>query len=232
MALSSAVCCRMMKACQDAQVLLTVGHVTRWMEALQVARSLIDDGSVGDVRIIQTWRLMAGGLPFPEGSWALDPTESGPFLDWGSHGCDTVRWLAGADALRCFDQSTGFGADQRLQPSTMAQITFANGVMAQIWMTYELPDVALGSRARYVVVGSRATLDISAFGQVLRSREDGGWDSVYRSAEFDRMRPVWGYPSECLREAFVRQIGDLTGAVMEGKGLAVTAQNGEPRRVP
>jgi hypothetical protein len=40
--------------------------------------------------------------------------------------------------------------------STMAVYGFANGAMAQVWITYELPAPGLGSMMQYLITGSRA----------------------------------------------------------------------------
>jgi myo-inositol 2-dehydrogenase/D-chiro-inositol 1-dehydrogenase len=207
-------------------VKITVGQVTRRMEAPRVARRMIDNGEIGDVRMIQTWRGQSGGLPFPEGAWAQDPKEGGPFLDWGSHGCDITRWYAGADAVLAFGQYAKFDPEEVVQPSAMVQFTFANGVMGHIWMTYELPHAALGTRARYCVIGSKAILDISAYGQVKRSRDDGGWDVVYQSDDFHGSDAGWGYPSPYMRQAFARQVQDLANAIADGTPMEVSAEDG------
>ena len=226
MALSADECQRMILACRKAEVVLTVGHITRWMEAARIARQMINDGEIGDVRMIQAWRTMSGGLPFPEGSRAFDPDEGGPFLDWGSHGCDVMRWYAGAEAVSAYGHYTTYGSPVGVSPTAMAQFAFANGVLAQVWMSYELPHAAMGARARYWVVGSRAILDISAYGQLLRSRDDGTWDVIYRSPDFAGADAGWGYPSAYLSDAFRRQVGDLVRAVCQGTELMVTAEDG------
>ncbi len=226
MALDKDECRQMIDACEAAGVLVTVGQVTRRMEASRVARRMIDDGQIGDVRMIQVWRGMDGGLPFPPGAWAQDPKEGGPFLDWGSHGCDVTRWYAGAEPVLTFAQYAAYGPDETTQPSAMVQFTFANGVMAHIWMTYELPHAALGTRARYLVIGSKAILDIAAYGQVKRSREDGGWDVVYQSDDFHGPDAGWGYPSAYMRTGFARQVQDLTDAIANGTPMEVSAEDG------
>ena len=65
MGLDRTECRRMIDACRAAGVLLTVGQVTRRMEASRVARRMIDEGDIGDVRMIQTWRGLAGGWGVP-----------------------------------------------------------------------------------------------------------------------------------------------------------------------
>jgi len=250
MGLNTAECRQMIDAANAAGVKITVGHVTRRMEAPRVARRMIDNGEIGDVRMIQTWRGMVGGLPFPEGAWALDPKEGGPFLDWGSHGCDVTRWYAGAEPVVAFGQFAKYGAKETLQPSAMAQFTFGNGVMGQIWMTYELPHAVLGTRARYLVIGSKAILDIAAYGQVKRSRgpseaaerasnleimgygqvsgsrTDASWEVVYQSDDFRGADAGWGYPSAYMRQGFARQVQDLTNAIADGTPMEVSAEDG------
>lgn len=235
MALDTAECRQMIEACRAGDVLLTVGQVTRRAEAHRTARRMIDNGEIGDVRMIQIWRGGAG-LPYREGSWSLDPAEGGPFLDWGSHSCDIMRWYAGAEPVLAFGQYANYDHAAEVQPSAMAQFTFANGVMAHVWMTYELPHASLGAWARYVVIGSKAILDIGTYGQVKRSREDGGWDVVYQSPDFVNADAGWivkaddgsGYPTRTryAREAFARQVQDLTDAIRQGRQPEVTGTDG------
>ncbi len=216
MGLNVGECRQMIDAARAAGVQITVGQVTRRMEAPRLAHEMVAAGEIGDVRMIESWRGQAGGTGLGPDHWAADPHEGGAFLDWGSHGCDVVRWFAGSEAALAFGQQTEFDPANQVQSSTMAQFTFRNGVMAHIWMTYELPHAALGTRARYLVVGSKAALDIAAYGQVKRSRDDGGWDVVYQSDDFHGPDAGWGYPSAYMRQAFARQVQDLTNAIADG----------------
>jgi myo-inositol 2-dehydrogenase/D-chiro-inositol 1-dehydrogenase len=226
MGLSVAECRQMIEAAGDANVRITVGQVTRRMQASRVARRMIDQGELGDIRMLQTWRGQAGGTGLGADHWAANRSEGGSFLDWGSHGCDVVRWYAGAEPVLAFAQTTEYDPANQWQSSTMAQFTFANGVMGHIWMTYELPHAALGTRARYLVIGSKAILDIAAYGLVMRSREDGGWDEVYRADDFKGKDAGWGYPSRYMRDAFARQVQDLTNAIADGTPMEVSAEDG------
>jgi predicted dehydrogenase len=225
MALSTDQCRQMIDACRSAGVLLTVGQVTRRLEAPRVARRMIDEGDIGSVRMIQVWRTLSGGLPFPEGAWPLDPNEGGPFLDWGSHGCDVVRWYAGADAVNAFGHSTRYDPSAKVEPSAMVQFTHATGVMAHIWMSYEVPHAVLGGRARYLIVGSEAMLDIYAYGQVRRSHDDG-WETVYQSDDWVSPDAAWGYPNRYIRDAFARQVQEFGDAIAGGPGLTVSGEDG------
>ena len=72
----------------------------------------------------------------------------------------------------------------------------------------------------------KAILDIAAYGQVKKSREDGGWDVVYQSDDFPGADGGWGYPSQYMRAAFARQVQDLTDAIADGKPMEVSAEDG------
>ena len=69
-------------------------------------------------------------------------------------------------------------------------------------------------------------LDIAAYGQVKRSRDDGGWDVVYQSDDFHGPDAGWGYPSAYMRQAFARQVQDLTNAIADGSPMEVSAEDG------
>jgi predicted dehydrogenase len=68
-------------------------------------------------------------------------------------------------------------------------------------------------------------LDIYAYGQVNRSREDG-WETVYQSDDWVSADAAWGYPSRYTREAFARQVQEFGDAIAGGTSLTVTGQDG------
>src|SRR4029079_11493053 len=80
MGLSKAECRQMIDAANAAGVQMTVGQVTRRMEAPRLAKQMVDAGEIGDVRMIETWRGQAGGTGLAAGTWATDPNEGGAFL--------------------------------------------------------------------------------------------------------------------------------------------------------
>jgi predicted dehydrogenase len=151
-------CDAMIDACRSGGVRLMVAHITRFMEATRVAHDLVRSGAIGDIRMVQAFRL-ASGDPYVGYQWVRDPLEGGAWLDWGSHGCDIVRWFVGRDPTLAFARSTTFDGDVR-GLSVMASFAFPDDVMASIWQSYELPGVSLGTRARYVFVGSTGSLDV------------------------------------------------------------------------
>src|SRR5215472_10120085 len=124
-------------ACERGSVTLAVNAVTRFRDSPRAARRLIADGEVGDVRLIRGLCAVPGYLE--DGGWTADPEEGGAWLDWGVHGCDALRWLAGSEPVEAHGWAGDFGPGASLLRSAAAQFVFANGVVAQLLMTFESP---------------------------------------------------------------------------------------------
>ena len=64
-----------------------------------------------------------------------DPMGGGLFFGMATHNADFLRWLTGRDAVQVFAQATTFSDIAAPNLSVMAQIAFAGGIMAQMWIT-------------------------------------------------------------------------------------------------
>jgi len=66
----------------------------------------------------------------------------------------------------------------------MALYEFENGVMAQVWITYELPAPGLGSMVQYLISGSDAMIRLDSYGKVELGSGDG-WRVAFEQPPFD-----------------------------------------------
>ena len=96
MALSVAECDAIIAACRAAGVRLTVASQSRYNDVSIRAKQLIEDGTVGAIRMFRVTSPTVG-WDVPADGWFVDPREGGAYLDWGPHGCDTLRWFTGSD---------------------------------------------------------------------------------------------------------------------------------------
>jgi len=96
------------RACDEAGVVLAVGHVVRYFKEYQQAKRLLDDGTLGRPAIATLTR---GN--FAVGSvreWYLDSAKSGGVvLDLMLHDLDTVRWWFGEPSRVYARRFTGSG---------------------------------------------------------------------------------------------------------------------------
>ena len=221
MGLDIAECDAMIATCRVAGVRLMVAHITRFLPATAVARRIIGDGGIGSLRMISVHRILDG---YPNEGWTLDPREGSAWLDWGSHGCDVIRWFAGADPLRAFAQFTTYRRRPPANLSGMVQFVFPDDVMSQTWMSYEVPADSLIQRAHYVFAGSEGVLDLNAYGRVTVERRRS-MQEVYVQPDVEASSREGVRPNAYFREGFASQFGEFLAAVVEGREPSVTGRD-------
>ena len=158
MALSVAECDAILAAARAAGVRVTVASQSRYNEISMRAKALVDDGTVGAIRMIRITSPTVG-WDVPATGWFVDPAEGGAFLDWGPHGVDTLRWYSGSDASLAFGCFENFGAISAVDPTAMVTYRMASGAMAQLWMSYEIPAPGLGSYMQWLLVGENGMVE-------------------------------------------------------------------------
>jgi predicted dehydrogenase len=210
-------CDRMIAACRDAGVQLTVNKVTRFRASPRTAKRLIDEGAIGRLRMIRVTSSVSGYLPAEQG-WVHDPAEGGAWLDMGAHLCDALRWFTGSDAVMVFGRIRDFSAPPDLARSTMVEVDMANGVLAQLWVSFEVPSPGLGSQSQWVFVGSEGIIDADAYGQVRLGRDDA-WQTVYEMPAFDLNADVY---SPIRLAAFAEQVQDFADAIRDRRAPVIS----------
>lgn len=114
-----------------------IGHVVRFTPAYRGIRRSVEQGEVGRVGVVRTFR---GGSQFPEGwqGWFANFNLSGGvILDLMIHDLDYCRWLFG-DVERVYAKSTCGRTEVRLEHA-MAVLRFKSGVIAHLeasWTNY------------------------------------------------------------------------------------------------
>jgi predicted dehydrogenase len=226
MAATLAECDAMIQACRQAGVLLAVNTVTRYRRGFQLARKLIDEGAIGEVRMVRhLYAHLQGsfeGMPL----WLIQPEAGSPFLDQGSHCNDVIRWLVGSDVTDVYARYANYGGGEPFGLSAMVQYAFQNGVMCQILATYEWPAPALDPAkwtGDYTFVGSEGTIDVQYRGRVRLGQGDE-WRTLYEHPPVDGSGTV--YDPEFVYP-YADQVQDFADAIREGREPHV---NGETAR--
>jgi len=234
MALSIAECDAIIAACTAAGVKLTVNFVTRFRDAPLAMKRLVDDGAIGDIRMIQmrgAWTSFlledivdeaTGRVIIPRKSWAFDPAEGSQFLDWGVHETDAVRWLTGSEAVSVYADYRTYGMPPPVDLSAMVQYRMAGGVMVQMLMTYEVPEPGLIPNDWTRVIGSAGIIEADHYGQV-RLGAGADWRVVAEQVAFDFLGD---YLDPNRLKGFAAQVEDFAGAIREEREPAVTGRDG------
>jgi UDP-N-acetyl-2-amino-2-deoxyglucuronate dehydrogenase len=223
MALDVDECDRIIEACRRAGVQLTIAKQTRHGDPEMRAKELIDEGAIGEIRLIRAMSPIAGLGIAPGNHWSFDRSEGAAFLDWGAHGCDAIRWLTGSEAVRVYADVANFGDLPFPDPTAMVQFRLASGAIAHLLMCYEIPLPGLGTNSnnQYQVVGSKGIIEFDL--DTLRLGDEAGWRTIVDL-------PTWinplqpNNPRRIKRSAL--QVQDFVDALHDGRSPAITGEDG------
>ena len=222
MATSVADCTAMIEACRKAGVLLEVIQTLRFRGTPARAKRMIEEGKIGPVRMLRGHALFSEYIGDAK-PWAQLPVHGGAFLDMGVHNFDLLRFLAGVDATRVFSNITTYSSRPERGLSAMTQIDFADGIMAQQWMSYEIPRPNITNHMhRYAVVGEEGILDIDGYGKLRYGRGDD-WETIWEMPKIDYIND----PMDPNRlKAFYDQTQAFVDDILDGRPPTVAAEDG------
>jgi UDP-N-acetyl-2-amino-2-deoxyglucuronate dehydrogenase len=224
MAQSVAECEAMVAACREAGVRLSVVSQHRYRDAPAAARRLIDDGAIGEVRMVQLtgaevgwWDMAARG-----DAWKLDPLQQTAYASWGAHACDLLRWFTAADGRLAFARITNFsGEPPGVGQSAVVIYEMTSGALAQVTMSYEFPPPGLSPSWPWRIVGSTGMIELDPYAVVRLGRGEG-WEIMAEQAPFDPMDA-----SDPVRlRAYAAQLEDLVAGIAEGHDPLVSGREG------
>ncbi|MDP6038168.1 MAG: Gfo/Idh/MocA family oxidoreductase, partial [Candidatus Latescibacteria bacterium] len=124
-------CDRMIEACEQADVTLTVSHDRRYHGQWEALKDIVDSGVLGEIFF---WKLDHNqDVVFPEGSWVRtrDGLGGGCIMSCLTHQIDALRWYAGEfDSVTCMTRVT----PDRMEGESLGVIlaTLANGALAEL----------------------------------------------------------------------------------------------------
>jgi UDP-N-acetyl-2-amino-2-deoxyglucuronate dehydrogenase len=249
MAPTIAECDAMIAACRRAEVNLAVVQTERFRKITQAAKGYIDRGELGPLRMLRTssvFPLPAARDLFRDRQWMLDPQSGGLFFGMASHNADFLRWLTGRNAVKVFAQATTFSELAAPALSVMAQIAFEGGIMADMWISSELPAPSWpSSEVRFQVVGRDAMLDLENF-EFLDIGRGEKWERVMTPERFDYLKepksPIRLYPHIGVIQEFVDSIHERRAPKVGGaegraaveicEACLVSAQIGQAVNLP
>ncbi len=226
MASTVAECDRMIAACRDAGVNLAVVKTERYRGLTIRAKQLVDEGRIGCVRMLSTQSMFteAVGRSLHETRpWFLHPQSGGLFMGMATHNADMLRWISGQDAIRVFAQVNTFGDLQAPAQTVMSQICFAGGIMAQMWISAEMPSPGIPStEVRFQVIGSSGMLDFENF-EFLRLGLGNSWETLVTPERFNYFQQPKS-PARMEPHAGVMQ--EFVSSIAESRAPAVTGADG------
>ena len=223
MGLNAGECAEMIAACREAGVTLEVIQTCRFRGSVARAKQLVDQGKIGEVRMIEL-RTLFEWVPITGQTWSQLESEGGLILDQGTHNCDVLRWFSGSEPASIYGKIKRYDEPTYPAPTAMAQVEFENGVLASMWMSFELPKPGLANSAfRGIVAGSQGMLDFDGYGKLHAALDGKPWELIWEQPAIDYInKPL---APERL-EAFYTQVQDFIDSIREGRSPAVTGEDG------
>lgn len=132
MALSLAECERMQQACEQAGTQLIVGHSHSFNAPVLRARSLIESGRFGRIRMIHAMNF-TDFLYRPRRPEELDTTKGGGVVfSQAAHQIDIVRLLAGGDVKSVYARTGAWDPKRPTEGAYTAILNFHSGAFATV----------------------------------------------------------------------------------------------------
>lgn len=132
MALSLSECERMRETCEQAGTQLIVGHSHSFNAPVLRARSIIESGRFGRVRMIQAMNF-TDFLYRPRRPEELDTTKGGGVVfSQAAHQIDIVRLLAGGEVASVYARTGGWDRQRPTEGAYTAILNFRSGAFASV----------------------------------------------------------------------------------------------------
>ena len=133
MSVSEESCKRMVAACEEAGVLLKVGHVQRYDPANRAAREIIESGELGELVMVHDMRSANYFVP-SRPKWFLkkETAGGGIWINLGAHCLDKLCYLTGSTIASIAGQCTWLQEDVDVDGSAQAFVKTTSGVSGVI----------------------------------------------------------------------------------------------------
>ncbi|WP_342620881.1 Gfo/Idh/MocA family oxidoreductase [Rhodoferax sp. GW822-FHT02A01] len=145
LALSTEDALIMVRACQQAGVVMATNHHLRNAATHRKMRELIRQGAIGQLLFARVFHAVY--LPPHLQGWRLDKPQAGGgvILDITVHDIDTLRFTLDSELVEVVGMSQSAAmAKQGLEDGAMAVLRFANGVLAQVHDAFTVKHAGTG----------------------------------------------------------------------------------------
>jgi len=147
----------MIAAIQTSQARMSVGHCVRFFPEYVEAKALVDQGTLGDIAVVRTFR--GGAFPNAWNDWYANRSLSGGTLvDLMIHDFDFLRWVLGP-VDRVYAKTTH--REMNRVDFSLATLRFASGAIAHLEGTWAHQQFG----TRFEFAGSQGILQHDSFAQ-------------------------------------------------------------------
>lgn len=130
----------MNRAVKDAGVTAMALMMNRFTPSYLRLKELLDRRTFGAPLVYRTHFSHAGIYKSykPTSDWFLERRKAGggPLLDLGVHHFDLLRWLSGQEIVSVSAEVATLGAEQETENNALVSLTFGDGAIAQLFLSF------------------------------------------------------------------------------------------------
>jgi predicted dehydrogenase len=144
-------------------------------------------------------------------------------LDLCVHCFDMMMHLTAARPTKVFSAVTTFGKSVLQDYTSMTQVVFSDGILAQQWASVEITPPSLpDSRFGFTLVGERGILEIDGYG-ALKLGSGDEWQTVWTMPQIDYV----ANPFDPVRlQSFSGALQSFIDDVLDGRPASVPGEAG------
>lgn len=207
----------MIEACRRHSVHLLIGHSRRFTRRYADVRRAVDDGTLGEIRLVREnerratthmSRMGQKGTRWTPRHWTGNPEIGmGVTLSHGVHEVDLMRWFTGARPVRVFAEQMVLSPGNIGVPDFVSfVVTFDNGAIGSSEISYSLPEAYPANHL----------LELYGTGGAIRAKDHDivglttyTGDAARFPGTYDRIMHE--------RSAYVRQLAEFLAAIREDR---------------
>jgi predicted dehydrogenase len=222
MATSVEKCQKIHQAFAQNNLKLMIAFTQRFRKSNYLAYKVIQSGELGQIRMIQDWQLLAGGLSnLPQ--WQQKPENLGVLFGYGIHNIDRLRWFLQSEVESISAQNLRY--DSGIETTTMAILRFKNGTLVNLWTGLDLIKPGFPGRTfRAQIVGEKGLLDVDGYGEVKKSINGKDWETLFIQPPVDMKGD--GIYAEARMNSFNAQNQEFIDSIIEKREPAITGIDG------
>lgn len=215
MATTAAECTEMSRACEQAGVVLFVGHIQHFLPPMAAAKAALDVDAIGPLLLVDD-RRSTDYRPGTRPAWFFDPAVSGGgvFMNIGTHCVDRLLWLTGRQVL-AVSATAAYREPLPVETDVLARLELEGGVTGQIAVT----SAGLPAHDELVMIGERGAIKVArGSGATLHPYTGPGAGVPVVLAEES---------PEDVPQAFARQLAAFAAALRGDRAAAIGAEYGQ-----
>ncbi|WP_173917583.1 Gfo/Idh/MocA family protein [Halobacillus sp. Marseille-Q1614] len=198
----------MIEICEENGVLLQTAFPVRFSSAILRAKSIIEEGELGDILAIKGTN--RGTNP---GGWFNDKELSGggAVIDHTVHVVDVMRWILKSEVTEVYAEIDHLISEKPIDDSGILTMEFDNGLFATLDCSWSRNDAyPTWGDVTLEIVGTEGTLSVDAFAQKIDiySNESG---------------VNWSFWGDDMNDHLV---ADFVEAVRENRAPSITGEDG------